>query len=165
MASNPVNTKVSVVGRINAARISQNYRKVDPFRQAHPGVEVQGDGFFDDVSKEQLQAIIDQTNNSLKRRVLEFNDPDPARADRYKAMAAALLKAADSRGEGPAIEVVWGIHQEVAAEARGGGRRAFKHFTVRDPSGRQWHLYVDDRVRTITYLTPKRSVAVKVANV
>ncbi|WP_027644780.1 hypothetical protein [Salinispora oceanensis] len=143
----------------------KNYRKVGPFRQAHPGVEVQGDGFFDDVSKEQLQGIIDQTNNSLKRRVLEFDDPDPARADRYKAMAAALLKAADSRGEGPAIEVVWGIHQEVTAEARGGGRKAFKHFTVRDPSGRQWHLYVDDRVRTITYLTPKRSVAVKVANV
>lgn len=35
----------------------KNYRKMGPFRQAHPGVEVQGDGFFDSVNEEQLQAI------------------------------------------------------------------------------------------------------------
>lgn len=144
----------------------RDYRRISAFRDAHVGVEVPREGFFGDAAEDQLQAIIDQTNDSLKhRRILEFDDRDPARAARYTAMAEDLLSAADSRSDGPAIRVVWGIHQEVTAEARGGGERAFKHFTVSDPAGKQWHLYVDGRGQTITYLTPKRSVFVKVANV
>lgn len=145
----------------------RNYRKLDPFRQEHPEVEVPGDGFFADVTQEQLQKIIDQTNDILrKRRRLEFQQdkPDQVRADKYEGAAAALLKSADSRAEGATVEVVWGVHQEVTAEARsGGGQRTYWHFTVKTPDDRkQWHLYVDREMQSITYLTPKRGRFIKV---
>lgn len=147
----------------------RNYRKLDPFQQEHPEVEVLGDGFFADVTEEQLRKIIDQTNDILrKKRRLEFQQDkrDQGRADRYEKAAAALLKSADSRAEGATVEVVWGVHQEVTAEARSGeGERTYWHFTVKTPDGKsQWHLYVDREMQSITYLTPKRGRFVKVVN-
>lgn len=148
---------------------NKNYRKVTAFRDAHTEVVDDGDGFFADVTEEQLQKIVNQTNDILKkRRRLEFQQEkhDQAKADKYEKAADALLKSADSRFEGATVEVVWGVHQEVTEKARsGGGERTYWHFTVKTPDGKnQWHLYVDRDMQSITYLTPKRGRFVKVVN-
>lgn len=140
-----------------------NYNKLAVFRQEHQGVNVPGDGFFADVSRKDLQDIIDNTRNSLKKkRTLE---PHGNANCATVAQAAALLKAADSRENGR-ITVVWGIHQDTVNQARGGGLKNYQHFTVLAADGvTNWHLYVDSQMKTITYLTPARGTEVRVENV
>ncbi|NIL56726.1 hypothetical protein HCB18_07075 [Salinispora arenicola] len=138
-----------------------------PFRDAHPEVTVDGDGFFQDVDEAGIQQIIDQTVDTLgSKRYLKSNQAADADDEKWCRRAAKLLHAADSRTEGHARpKVLWAIHQDVTGTARGGGDTKLYHFTVTDSkSQRTWHLYVDRRMNTVIELTPGRAVTVKVAN-
>ena len=64
-----------------------DYEKTAVFQEAHPLVAVNGDGFFDHQTKEDLQHIVDQTLKSLKSK-RELTGGNPA----LRTAAMTLLK-------------------------------------------------------------------------
>ena len=139
-----------------------NYEKLAPFRLAHPMVVVPGDGFFTHQTREELQTIIDQTVKSLKTKRELTGATLPVRN-----AAMAMLKQAASSDTVNVVTVTWGMHQDQAGPARGtGGNTWLRHFTVADPGGgNDWHLYCDDGMNTVMYLSQNAGVFVKVDNV
>jgi hypothetical protein len=141
-------------------KTSANYQKLAQFRLAHPLVAVPGDGFFTNKTQSELQKIVDQTLDSLKKK-REIQGGTRLLRDQ----AQALLKAAGSKQE-DVVTVRWGIHQDTAGMARGGGASTFRHFTVVDPNGgNDWHLYADAGLKTIIEMSQAVGVGVQIANV
>jgi hypothetical protein len=139
-----------------------NYQKLAPFRVAHPGVAVDGDGFFTAQTRDELQAIIDQTLTSLKKK----RELTGARAGARTA-ANTMLRQAGTADTVNVVTVRWGMHQDNAGPARGssGATTWLRHFTVIDPAGgNDWHIYCDDAMNTIMYLSQNAGVFVKVDN-
>jgi hypothetical protein len=139
-----------------------NYERLTPFRVAHPTVAVNGDGFFTHQTRDELQAIIDQTLVSLKKkRVLTGGTAA------LRTAAMTVLRQAGSTDNVNVVTVTWGLHQGQYGPARGsGGATWLLHFTVTDPGGgNDWHLYVDDGLNTITSLSQGPGVFVMVDNV
>jgi len=141
-----------------------NYQKLAPFKQAHPAVAVNGDGFFTHQTRDQLQAIIDQTLASLKsKRMLS------GATAAVRTAAETMLKQAGSKDQNHVVTVTWGMHQDNQGPARGGGNNNttwLRHFTVADPGGgNDWHVYCDDNMNTIMSLSQNAGVYVMVENV
>lgn len=143
---------------------SAGYKKLADFQEAHPDVEVTGDGFFTLDTYKDLQKIIDQTATSLKsKRYLTSS------VDELVKKAKDLLEKAGSKNV-EKVTVRWGLHQDEKMAARGGGNRegdsSLLHFTVRDPGGgNDWHLYVGSSKETIIRMSQGRDSFVEVANV
>lgn len=137
-----------------------DYQKIAKFRQTHPTVDVPGDGFFTNLTADQLQKIIDQTLASLKtRRYITGGNNAACTA------AGTLLKQAGSADTKNTVWVTWGLHQDTATTARGGGSTATRHFTVRDPAGgNEWHLYTDSNQQTIIEMSQSAAGVLKIAN-
>ncbi len=141
-------------------KANANYQKLSAFRDAHPAVNVPGDGFFSNKTIEELQAIVDQTLVSLKKK-REISGGNGA----LRLAAANLLKQAGSDDAANTVVVVWGIHQATAGAARGGGATTLYHFTVNDPAGlNDWHLYVDSGEKTIVEMSQGGGAFVQISN-